>query len=312
METTLRPLRLGELLDRCFRCYRNYFWLFVGILAIPMAILAAAGVVYQSVIWFSSGTPGRPLRFDSALPLVVVGLYIIVVVVVDIAGYAAAQGAATHALSRVYLGRRSSIASAYRGLKGRYGALVWLAISIALRVILFFIPFGIGIAIIAMGARSSAGLEPIGGIVAVGGAVLGVYLSLPYVLAIPAFVVEDIRPRVAIDRSTVLAQGYRWQLLLISILMGVITWVVAIIITFPFTVITGLAIAHKTGAHPMAQVVLAGISPFVKALTAPLFVIGYTMAYYDRRVRQEGLDLDLLIDGMSPEPDLPPGTSSAS
>jgi len=35
--TELRPLTLGELLDRTFQLYRNYFWLFVGIMAIPSA-----------------------------------------------------------------------------------------------------------------------------------------------------------------------------------------------------------------------------------------------------------------------------------
>src|SRR5271169_5669056 len=36
METVeLRPLSLGELLDRTFSLYRRHFWLFVGIMAIP-------------------------------------------------------------------------------------------------------------------------------------------------------------------------------------------------------------------------------------------------------------------------------------
>ena len=36
METAdLRPLSLGELLDRTFTIYRSHFWVFVGIMAIP-------------------------------------------------------------------------------------------------------------------------------------------------------------------------------------------------------------------------------------------------------------------------------------
>lgn len=34
----LRPLSLGELLDRTFTLYRNNFWLFVGIMAVPAAL----------------------------------------------------------------------------------------------------------------------------------------------------------------------------------------------------------------------------------------------------------------------------------
>ena len=34
----LRPLSLGELLDRVFTLYRNHFALFVGVMAIPAAV----------------------------------------------------------------------------------------------------------------------------------------------------------------------------------------------------------------------------------------------------------------------------------
>src|SRR5713226_10205336 len=41
----LRPLSLGELLDRTFTLYRNHFWLFVGIMAVPQLLLLAIGLV---------------------------------------------------------------------------------------------------------------------------------------------------------------------------------------------------------------------------------------------------------------------------
>jgi hypothetical protein len=34
----LRPLSLGELLDRTFSLYRRNFWLFLGILRIPYLV----------------------------------------------------------------------------------------------------------------------------------------------------------------------------------------------------------------------------------------------------------------------------------
>ena len=41
----LRPLSLGELLDRTFTLYRNHFWLFVGIMAVPQLLILAIGLV---------------------------------------------------------------------------------------------------------------------------------------------------------------------------------------------------------------------------------------------------------------------------
>jgi hypothetical protein len=35
----LRPLSLGELLDRAFLLYRRNFWLFAGIMVIPMCLM---------------------------------------------------------------------------------------------------------------------------------------------------------------------------------------------------------------------------------------------------------------------------------
>ena len=60
----LRPLSLGELLDRTFRLYRNHFALFVGIMAIPAAFWLPLNVLvltYQgSLVGRAATTPGRP------------------------------------------------------------------------------------------------------------------------------------------------------------------------------------------------------------------------------------------------------------
>ncbi|MGH9811917.1 MAG: hypothetical protein ACRD4T_02160, partial [Candidatus Acidiferrales bacterium] len=44
----LRPLSLGELLDRTFSLYRNHFWLFVGITAIPYLLLLGPGLLIDA------------------------------------------------------------------------------------------------------------------------------------------------------------------------------------------------------------------------------------------------------------------------
>ena len=44
----LRPLSLGELLDRTFSLYKKHFWLFVGIMAIPSAFMIPANILILS------------------------------------------------------------------------------------------------------------------------------------------------------------------------------------------------------------------------------------------------------------------------
>lgn len=41
MQAALRPMNLGEILDRTFEIYRKKFWLFAGIAALPTAIILA-------------------------------------------------------------------------------------------------------------------------------------------------------------------------------------------------------------------------------------------------------------------------------
>jgi len=48
MTTQLRPLSLSELLDRTFQLYRQYFMLFVGIVALPQLVLLAAQLAGSS------------------------------------------------------------------------------------------------------------------------------------------------------------------------------------------------------------------------------------------------------------------------
>jgi hypothetical protein len=45
MTTELRALSLGELLDRTFSYYRQHFWLFVGIMALPQVLGVALTLV---------------------------------------------------------------------------------------------------------------------------------------------------------------------------------------------------------------------------------------------------------------------------
>ena len=69
----LRPLSLGELLDRTFRLYRNHFLLFVSIMAIPAAFSIPANVLlltFQGSVMNAAATaPGKP----PVMPVITIG-----------------------------------------------------------------------------------------------------------------------------------------------------------------------------------------------------------------------------------------------
>src|SRR5881396_356002 len=56
-EPEMRPLSLGELLAQAFSLYRNHFWVFIRIAAIPQLLLLAFGLTAE--ILQRGATQGR-------------------------------------------------------------------------------------------------------------------------------------------------------------------------------------------------------------------------------------------------------------
>jgi len=94
MPTELRPLSLGELLDRSFFLYRKNFLLFVGIIALPHLILLAFQLT------------GVALQTTSTLLGSMGGIFwFLATMVVTLGITAASQGATVIAVSEAHLER---------------------------------------------------------------------------------------------------------------------------------------------------------------------------------------------------------------
>lgn len=105
MATALRPLTLGELLDRVFQLYRAHFILFVGIAALPNGVLLA----------FELATLAEKRNPFSLVWLVAV----LVTLLLSFVGGAVAQAATVHAVSQLYLGSRASITGTFLAIRSR-------------------------------------------------------------------------------------------------------------------------------------------------------------------------------------------------
>src|SRR5690349_9944077 len=119
----LRPLSLGELLDRTFSYYRKYFLLFVGIMALPQVLMVGVSTLIQAL---RLTTPLRPAKQDPAQVLALIPAYlagfVITMAAVMLAAfviYSIVHGATAYALSEVHLGRTTSIPNSFRSLRGK-------------------------------------------------------------------------------------------------------------------------------------------------------------------------------------------------
>jgi hypothetical protein len=314
----LRPLGLGELLDRTFAYYRRHFWLFVGIMALPQVLTVLFGMMMTAL------EPRPMIPIQSPDPLAVLrqlgpllaGLFAFVTAfsIGRFIVYGVALGATTEALSEVHLGRPASVRGAYAKLRGRVGSLIGLIVLLILigaavytfvfaaSIVMAFI-LGVLIGAVA-GHLAGLTLTLVVGltmvVTMVGAFVLGSAFLLRYGVAVPALVLENLSATQALRRSAMLTQGFRWNIFLILLLMIMINAVVVMLFQGPFLV-AGAVLRHGLGVMPAwlraPYVISAGLAG---ALSGPLLMIALSLVYYDTRVRKEGFDLEMMLSAIGP------------
>jgi len=308
----LRPLSLGELLDRTFRLYRNHFLLFVSIMAIPAAFSIPANVLlltFQGSIMNAAATvPGKPPVMPSPQMLIgVFGGYFVFIIIFAIV-YWIAVAAATSAVADVYLGRACTVRGSYARIRGKFWRLIGVFINIALRIVgLLLLVIGIfvgGIAAIGAlfgGGRGSpifAVLFGIGLLFAyVAGLAFCVYFALRYAVAIPVLMVENQGVFAAIRRSVSLTRGRRGQIFLALLVAGIIAAAGNYIFQGPFIVAT--FIMTMAGHWPAwLAFASAAAGAIGSALTGPISLIAIVLLYYDSRIRKEAFDLQFMMSSL--------------
>jgi hypothetical protein len=303
MPLDLRPLTLGELLDRSFSLYRRHFWLFVGIMALPSLLALAFGVV----VAIFNPQPADPESLSGEpRPAAVLGAIVwfagamIGMGVVYFITYAVALGATTVAVSEIYMDRPATIRSAYSLLAGKVGRLALLLLLISIR--LFAVLAGASLAS-AILATIAAGLSPIlAGLTAVVGIFLAFVLTgwfaLRYAVAVPAAVLEDETSSDAIRRSIDLTRGSRGRVFVLLLFTMIVTYAVLLVFQGPF-VAMGMVSGPEAPAFFWTNLLGTISGSIGGALTAPLMIVAFAVLYYDLRVRKEGLDLELMLASLT-------------
>jgi hypothetical protein len=298
----LRPLGVGDVLDELFAVYRRGFKTFMAIAAIvhlPLALLSLPLAMTSAAYWreqqggawwfgtrYFAGGPMEP--WQSALSLVLV-LFSTVAGCLE-------MGAIVHATSALYVGEPSTVGGAYRQAFGRFWALfrigVLLVVAAAAVMVVWLLPAALGPALICVTTPLVA--------------ILGMWLVVRWSLAIPALVVERVGASQALRRSTELVRGAWWRsfvtLLLVTIL-SMVLWLLAVVLVGAIIAGAQAVIAPGlNGPADWAAILESLLNNVVGWLVAPLFYIGVTILYYDRRVRGEAYDLSLMARDLAAPP----------
>jgi hypothetical protein len=288
----LRPLTLGEILDRTFSVYRSRFWLFAGICssaALVQLILSGVQLVMVHSLRLRLTVTG--LRTANVLMSAGVGIVVFLL-------FCVLQVATVHALSELYLGRTASLSGSLRAVGGRWlryiGIGIWQMMSFGGIAAVFLIP---AYTLLFRSRGTDVGLVMIAGLLMflgfAGGGAVGTILYLRNALAVPASVVEGLDVRASMRRSKVLTPGAKGRLFVVMLIAGAL-YLVAGVMEAPLSIVVLQATLHHREALGTQAIML--LVQFVSSsVVPPVTLIGFSLIYFDQRVRKEALDLELML-----------------
>lgn len=256
----LRPLSLGELLDRTFSLYRSHFWLFVGITAIPQLVLLGPALMIDAASSFAGENP--------IVAGLTAGLLTLLVALGTLIAYGLTQAATVFAVSEVYLGRSISIRESYNRVYGDIGRVIFI-------IILVFVGILVGLALLILP---------------------GIWFFLRSSISVMPAVLEDKPAVEAIRRGMELTKGSLGRVFVVWLLFAVITWVAAIIFQIPLWIAL-MVVGFQQGSFPAWVMMLSRVGQALSTILAnPMLTVALSLLYFDLRMRKEGFDLKLMMD----------------
>jgi hypothetical protein len=268
----LRPMTLGEVLDRTFTLYRENFLLFAGIAALPYLVLLLFNFGLLLFINQSGMTSGARVPSSGQVGGFILGTFGALLLMLILVGVA--QAATVAAVSDLFLGRQTTVGEAYARAKGKILTVLAIMIMTALAA-------GVGFLFLI---------------------VPGIYLACRFALSVPASVVEQESPVPSIERSMELSKGHAGQIFLLLLLVTVLTYVVTAILQLPAMVFSVSAALAKQQPS-LAVSAYSYIAQFVsQVIVGPVGTISIVLMYYNLRVKKEGFDIQHLMNSLDNVP----------
>lgn len=291
----LRPLGVGDIVDRVFALYRGRPVLFLALAAIPylifFLIIGILGVAFAATFitlgTFAELATAQPstAALTPALVSALVGALVfgLIVIVVAIVIFSAQSAALVDAAAARHLGRDMTLGAAFRsGLRAAprvIGAgflaffallLVWIVLAIAMAI-------------------SNSGWVVFLGIV--GGLVFTVYAGIAWVVAPAVATLEPVGPLHALRRSWALSSGGRWRIIGLELLLLILNVVLTALFSLVF-------LSELIGDATIRFVLQQAVTIAANIAWAPIQWATVTVLYFDLRVRKEALDLQLAAEAL--------------
>jgi len=319
VKANLRPMRLGEILNRTFQIYRVKFFVLTGVAALPALAWMVASTT-KRVLATNSSSPGRYLLFHMTLSgiLSAAATYFV-------AGFLSylAYPAFVRVAVNVIAGQPSSFESSIKVIRLRLRDFLALDMALLTAKLLapavIFVGSAVGLGKVVdsnTGVASAVGAKLLFILIAVSIFGCAVWLGLSLSFSFPASVLENLQWFNSIKRSWVLSAGCRVRIALTWLLVCSLVFGLMMLVILPsFLLVFVLHLRHFAWhGYPMYRQLLSLEIAAVSALIGPLYPIALTLFYYDQRIRREGYDIERMMDaaGLNSLATPPFGASAAS
>jgi len=266
----LRPLSIGEVLDGAFTIYRRQFAsLFLTALVPQIPMIAALALYYAFLgsITTSSAANSEP----STAMLVMMGIAAVILIPAAIIGSATAVGAVTFQTARAYTGAPVTTREAIQRGLNRSLPLVGAYMVVGILAFFGLFAFIVGAFVVMLAAFAVA----------------------------PAVVLERRGPVEAMSRSWALVKGAWGEVFLVAFLAYMIAALPGMAVGM-ITTVGGLLLSHGDPSIMMAsQGVGQVLGQVARTLTVPFSLGATVLLYYDRRVRTEALDVQMMAESLA-------------
>ncbi|WP_406160480.1 glycerophosphoryl diester phosphodiesterase membrane domain-containing protein [Streptomyces sp. NBC_01005] len=298
----LRPLGVGEILDGAVSTMRAHWRTVLGITLAVSVVAQVASILVERFLLPEpprvdpNATGSEVLRqaTDSAQSAMISGLPSLLITMI---ATLITTSVLTVVISRSVLGRPVTLSDAWAEARPRLPQLLGLTLLLAL----------ISAAVLAVGllpgmligSAAGAGLALLGFMAAF---CVVIWLMVRFCLASPALMLERQSITISMRRSAKLVRGAWWRTFGILALTGLLTLVVAVVVTIPFGVIAvivdgdGINSALTDGSTSFGWpfLIVSGIGEvIISTITYPLSAGVMALLYIDQRIRREALDLEL-------------------
>lgn len=265
----LRPLSLGQILDRGIRLYRNNFLLFIGIFIvtqIPTFALGMSAIFVAGDLDIIFEQPGQYVEF------------IIVAIVIGLLGWLLtllASAALSRTAAEKYLGQEIGLLEAYHRVKNDWTKLVMatvVSVLLAITIVIWTL-------VPCVGWLTGAGM-------------LWFYSSIIVPMLTPVIILEKRAGSTAFFRCWELGRRKFWDV----VRFGFLVLIMGEVLTTGPSLLIELFLTSAMGFEQTSQVVpivQQVVGTLIRIVYLPIPIICFTLLYIDLRVKTEGFDLHL-------------------